>query len=58
MRNLIQYPITGDEVIKVVQSIPPQVNVIGGVAPVIKSELLKYLSRPEVMSDLLSHLRF
>ena len=59
MRNLIQYPVTSDEVKRSLASIPNSApGAVGGLQPLIKTELLKYFCKPEVMSDFLARLRF
>lgn len=60
MRNLVQYPITAEEVIDTLKWIPgPNDDCgIGSLNPLIRHKLEQFLSRPEIMKQLLDSMRF
>lgn len=57
MRNLLQYPITGDEVLREIEQIPWEPEQCGSLSGIIKQALANYFNNEERMNELLEQLR-
>lgn len=57
MRNLLQYPITGDEIIYEIEQIPFESMQCGSLIGIIKQGLLNYFKDVDRMNELTEQLR-
>ncbi len=57
MRFLLKYPITEDEVLAVVNTIPNDEQNIGGVEGHIRQGLIEFFNVPENINEFLEHLK-
>lgn len=57
MRNLVQYPITAEEVLDQLKWIPDDTDLIGSTGQYIRKKLVEYISNPENMAKILESMR-
>lgn len=57
MRNLLEYPITGDEIINEIEQIEWDPMMCGSLTGIIKQGLLNYFKNADRMNELTEQLR-
>ncbi|MDE1830207.1 MAG: hypothetical protein KGI25_07775 [Thaumarchaeota archaeon] len=57
MRNLLQYPVTSEEIFDAINQIPYDPQLIGNMNGVLKRGLAEYFKNEERMAELLEQMR-